>query len=138
MPAGPGGIKPADLIRVERQTVRLSCWQVSRGIRENAVDMDLSDDASFLRLIIEKPFGMDLESSEELAEELNDLFPEKQIYRIDHYLGKELMQVHPITASQHGRLRSSKPHQCVSAVQAVAAQEHTLAYMDTAFPTQLL
>ena len=68
-------------------------WQVSRGIRENAVDMDLSDGDSFLRLIIEKPFGMDLESSEELAEELNDLFPEKQIYRIDHYLGKELMQV---------------------------------------------
>ena len=95
MPAGPGNTGP--LVQQEmvlEQTVRPFCLQVSRGIRENAVDMDLSDDASFLRLIIEKPFGMDLESSEELAEELNDLFPEKQIYRIDHYLGKELMQVH--------------------------------------------
>lgn len=35
---------------------------------------------------------MDLESSEDLAEDLNRLFPEEQLYRIDHYLGKELMQ----------------------------------------------
>ena len=47
---------------------------------------------SWLRLIVEKPFGMDLESSEELAEALGGLFPEEQLYRIDHYLGKELMQ----------------------------------------------
>lgn len=42
--------------------------------------------------MVEKPFGMDLESSEELAEKLGALFPEEQLYRIDHYLGKELMQ----------------------------------------------
>ncbi len=46
----------------------------------------------WLRLVVEKPFGMDLESSEELAEKLGALFPEEQLYRIDHYLGKELMQ----------------------------------------------
>ena len=45
------------------------------------------------RIVIEKPFGKDLGSSEGLADELNDLFPEEQLYRIDHYLGKELMQV---------------------------------------------
>ena len=55
--------------------------------------MDCEQKGSYLRVIIEKPFGMDLESSEKLAQELNDLFPERQIYRIDHYLGKELMQV---------------------------------------------
>ncbi len=47
---------------------------------------------AWLRLIVEKPFGMDLASSEELAERLGALFPEEQLYRIDHYLGKELMQ----------------------------------------------
>lgn len=36
---------------------------------------------------------MDLESSEELASQLGELFPEEELYRIDHYLGKELSQV---------------------------------------------
>ncbi len=51
-----------------------------------------SSEEGWLRLVVEKPFGMDLESSEELAGELGALFPEEQLYRIDHYLGKELMQ----------------------------------------------
>jgi hypothetical protein len=46
-----------------------------------------------VRAIVEKPFGNDLESSEELCEQLGLLFPENQLYRIDHYLGKELSQV---------------------------------------------
>lgn len=50
------------------------------------------EEGSWLRLVVEKPFGMDLESSEELADQLGALFPEEQLYRIDHYLGKELMQ----------------------------------------------
>jgi glucose-6-phosphate 1-dehydrogenase len=44
------------------------------------------------RLIIEKPFGRDLESSNVLSTELSALFKEEQIYRIDHYLGKEMVQ----------------------------------------------
>ena len=42
--------------------------------------------------MIEKPFGMNLESARELNEELQSVFNEKQIYRIDHYLGKESVQ----------------------------------------------
>lgn len=52
----------------------------------------VSQNKAWLRLIVEKPFGMDLASSEELADSLGALFPEEQLYRIDHYLGKELMQ----------------------------------------------
>jgi hypothetical protein len=48
---------------------------------------------SWVRLIVEKPFGRDLASSEALAGQLGSLFPEEQLYRIDHYLGKELAQV---------------------------------------------
>ncbi|KAG0268192.1 Glucose-6-phosphate 1-dehydrogenase [Actinomortierella ambigua] len=44
------------------------------------------------RLIVEKPFGMDLESSRVLAKELGALFTEEEIYRIDHYLGKEMVK----------------------------------------------
>uniref|UniRef100_A0A3Q1K2S0 Glucose-6-phosphate 1-dehydrogenase n=1 Tax=Anabas testudineus TaxID=64144 RepID=A0A3Q1K2S0_ANATE len=44
------------------------------------------------RVIVEKPFGHDLQSSEELSTHLSSLFTEEQIYRIDHYLGKEMVQ----------------------------------------------
>jgi glucose-6-phosphate 1-dehydrogenase len=44
------------------------------------------------RLIIEKPFGHDLESAKALNIELNSVFHENQVYRIDHYLGKEAVQ----------------------------------------------
>lgn len=41
---------------------------------------------------MEKPFGKDLESSEKLSSHLSGLFNEEEIYRIDHYLGKEMVQ----------------------------------------------
>ncbi|XP_056279693.1 LOW QUALITY PROTEIN: glucose-6-phosphate 1-dehydrogenase-like [Pseudoliparis swirei] len=44
------------------------------------------------RVVVEKPFGRDLQSSEELSAHLSSLFTEDQIYRIDHYLGKEMVQ----------------------------------------------
>lgn len=46
----------------------------------------------FDRLIIEKPFGSDYESAYELNEEIRAAFPEQDIFRIDHYLGKEMIQ----------------------------------------------
>lgn len=44
------------------------------------------------RLIIEKPFGKDLSTARQLNNKLLEVFPEKDIYRIDHYLGKEMIQ----------------------------------------------
>ena len=44
------------------------------------------------RLIVEKPFGRDLESARALSRELQQFFPESEVYRIDHYLGKETVQ----------------------------------------------
>ncbi len=49
-------------------------------------------DAGFNRLIIEKPFGHDFQSAKELNSEIRTSFTEDQIYRIDHYLGKEMVQ----------------------------------------------
>ena len=44
------------------------------------------------RVIVEKPFGSDLDSARQLNRELADVFNEDQVYRIDHYLGKETVQ----------------------------------------------
>jgi glucose-6-phosphate 1-dehydrogenase len=44
------------------------------------------------RLIVEKPFGRDLESARALNEQISGVFRERQIFRIDHYLGKETTQ----------------------------------------------
>lgn len=44
------------------------------------------------RIIVEKPFGKDSESSAKLSNHLSSLFREDQLYRIDHYLGKEMVQ----------------------------------------------
>lgn len=51
---------------------------------------DLSNGWS--RVVVEKPFGYDRTSSDLLAAEMAQIFDEKDIYRIDHYLGKELVQ----------------------------------------------
>jgi glucose-6-phosphate 1-dehydrogenase len=47
---------------------------------------------SWTRVVIEKPFGTDLESARELNREVHEAFDESQVYRIDHYLGKETVQ----------------------------------------------
>ncbi|WP_166820418.1 glucose-6-phosphate dehydrogenase [Thalassoroseus pseudoceratinae] len=51
-----------------------------------------ADDEQVLRVVIEKPFGHDLESAREMSTELGRLLREDQIYRIDHYLGKDTVQ----------------------------------------------
>ena len=48
--------------------------------------------AGWTRIIVEKPFGTDLQSARALQTEVEKVFDEKQVYRIDHYLGKEPVQ----------------------------------------------
>ncbi|MBT8186572.1 MAG: glucose-6-phosphate dehydrogenase [Croceitalea sp.] len=62
-------------------------------IAKNLAEVDLNDEEEgWKRLIVEKPFGYDLESAKNLNEGLQRYFKETQIYRIDHYLGKETVQ----------------------------------------------
>jgi glucose-6-phosphate 1-dehydrogenase len=49
-------------------------------------------EGKFIHVIIEKPFGTDLESAKKLNDEINAVLSEDQIFRIDHYLGKETVQ----------------------------------------------
>ncbi|MER5390193.1 glucose-6-phosphate dehydrogenase [Saccharopolyspora sp. NPDC002686] len=52
---------------------------------------DHTDDA-WRRVVIEKPFGHDLDSAQHLNRIVNEVFPEDSVFRIDHYLGKETVQ----------------------------------------------
>ncbi|HEA84415.1 MAG TPA: glucose-6-phosphate dehydrogenase [Candidatus Wildermuthbacteria bacterium] len=51
-----------------------------------------SPEEGWTRVIVEKPFGKDLKTAQELDRMLGNLFEEEQVYRIDHYLGKETVQ----------------------------------------------
>jgi glucose-6-phosphate 1-dehydrogenase len=59
-------------------------------------------ESGFRRIIFEKPFGYDLKSCRELNRSLHDLFSEEQIFRIDHYLGKETVQNLLVTRFSNG------------------------------------
>ncbi|HEY4817926.1 MAG TPA: hypothetical protein VIH67_10890, partial [Candidatus Acidoferrum sp.] len=56
------------------------------------VGLTKEEEGHWARVIVEKPFGHDLQSARQLNEELKQVLNENQIYRIDHYLGKETVQ----------------------------------------------
>ena len=64
------------------------------GILSNLRDSGLSteDGNNYARVIVEKPFGHDVETAHALNEQVAAAFDEDQVYRIDHYLGKETVQ----------------------------------------------
>ncbi len=69
--------------------------ELFRTITAQLGDAGLSerrDEDSFSRLVIEKPFGVDLDSARDLNGAVQSVFRESQVYRIDHYLGKETVQ----------------------------------------------
>ncbi|MGZ8545033.1 MAG: glucose-6-phosphate dehydrogenase, partial [Flavisolibacter sp.] len=66
--------------------------QLAPVIAEKLHKAKLTSHAERSRMVFEKPFGHDLESAKLLNARLGQLFKEGQIYRIDHYLGKETVQ----------------------------------------------
>ena len=60
--------------------------------RLGASGLAKEEKGNFRRVIIEKPFGRDLASARALNAEVSKVLAERQIYRIDHYLGKETVQ----------------------------------------------
>lgn len=61
-------------------------------IASNIKESGLGNTKGWKRLIIEKPFGRDLETARELNEKLSKSFAEEEVFRIDHYLGKGMVQ----------------------------------------------
>jgi glucose-6-phosphate 1-dehydrogenase len=64
---------------------------VSKAVEELG-QRNLHSSSGWVRLVIEKPFGKDLESARELNQKIHNYFRESQVFRIDHYLGKETVQ----------------------------------------------
>jgi glucose-6-phosphate 1-dehydrogenase len=94
--AGPGGL--ADRVRTARAELgpgsRVLHYlsvppKAARGVVRELGEAGLSDDA---RVVMEKPFGTDLASARELNAAVHEVFGEEQVFRIDHFLGKEAAQ----------------------------------------------
>ncbi|MCY7291629.1 MAG: glucose-6-phosphate dehydrogenase [Ferruginibacter sp.] len=66
--------------------------QFFEAIADGLRDAGLHEDCDHARVVIEKPFGTDLKSAKALNEKLLSIFQESQLFRIDHYLGKETVQ----------------------------------------------
>ena len=79
-------------------------------------------DSQWRRIIIEKPFGRDLESARELNKTLHQSFEEKQIYRIDHYLGKETVQNMMAYRFGNGTVEPIWNHRYIDNVQITVAE----------------
>lgn len=60
--------------------------------RLGAAGLGPNGQGGWRRIIIEKPFGHDLKSAQELNDRIHKVFPEADVFRIDHYLGKETVQ----------------------------------------------
>ena len=89
--AESGGL--AEVKRRCKEPARLVYLAVAPSVFASTV-RDLSEQGLVqgTRLIVEKPFGRDLESSRELERITHEVFDESQVFRIDHYLGKETVQ----------------------------------------------
>lgn len=74
------------------------------------------------RLVIEKPFGRDLDSACELNGNISKAFPEDDIYRIDHYLGKEMVQDIPNIRANNPKLEQALNDKYVSNIQVTLAE----------------
>lgn len=66
--------------------------EIVRQLGKAGLNKPMDDGRGWVRIIIEKPFGRDLISAKRLNREVDQVFDEEQVYRIDHYLGKETVQ----------------------------------------------
>ena len=82
----------------------------------------LDEAEGFRRVVIEKPFGSDLASAEMLNASLLRVMSEKQIYRIDHYLGKETVQNILVSRFSNGLFESFWNNHYIDHVQITAAE----------------
>jgi glucose-6-phosphate 1-dehydrogenase len=92
--------------------------------------------SGWVRAVVEKPFGHDLESGQKLNRGLLSVFPEKQIYRIDHYLGKETVQNIFVLRFANGIFEPLWNHRYVDHVQISVAESvgvgHRAAFYESA------
>ncbi len=100
------------------------------------IGLTREENGRWARVVVEKPFGHDLESAIQLNKELKQSLDEKQIYRIDHYLGKETVQNVLVFRFANSIIEPLWNRTYIDHVQITAAEsvgvEHRGAYYETA------
>ncbi|MFS0728103.1 glucose-6-phosphate dehydrogenase [Paenibacillus sp. 1P07SE] len=103
-------------------------------IAENIKASGLGSDCGWKRLVIEKPFGYDLASARALNAKLSESFAEDEIYRIDHYLGKPMVQKLEVLQQNNPVLQALWTNRYIANVQITASEtvgvEQRAAYYD--------
>ncbi len=92
---------------------------IPRFLHENGLSRS---NKYFRRLIVEKPFGTNLETARELNIQLLNYFDEDQIYRIDHYLGKETVQNMLVTRFSNGIFEPLWNHNYIDRVEITSSE----------------
>src|SRR5699024_11416667 len=92
---------------------------IANHVKENG----LKDGAGWSRLVIEKPFGHNLETAKELNSEIRAAFSEEQIYRIDHYLGKEMVQNIEVIRFANGIFEHLWNNRFISNIQVTSSED---------------
>ncbi|MDR0899702.1 MAG: glucose-6-phosphate dehydrogenase [Lactobacillaceae bacterium] len=83
----------------------------------------LMSETGYNRLMVEKPFGVDLQSAEELQSQLTSGFEDNQLFRIDHYLGKEMVQNIPALRFGNPILESAWSKDFIKNIQVTLSEE---------------
>ncbi|MBO0600738.1 glucose-6-phosphate dehydrogenase [Sporosarcina sp. E16_3] len=91
-------------------------------ITSNLYASGISQTQGWKRIIVEKPFGSDLKSAQQLNDTLSKAFCEKEIYRIDHYLGKPMVQNLETLVLANPVLESLLDHKQIANVQITASE----------------
>ena len=89
----------------------------------NAAGLVREENGHWRRVIIEKPFGHDIESARTLNREIRKILSESQIYRIDHYLGKETVQNIMVFRFANGIFEPIWNHRYIDHVQITVAED---------------
>lgn len=95
---------------------------VSERLREAGLTQQ-EEGGGWRRVVFEKPFGHDLESAQELNQQLSRTLSEDQIYRIDHYLGKETVQNILVFRFANGIFEPLWNHRYIDHVQITVAED---------------
>lgn len=91
-------------------------------ITSNLYTSGVSQTKGWKRLIVEKPFGSDLASAQQLNKKLSKTFSEEEIYRIDHYLGKPMVQNLETLVLANPALESLLNHNQIANIQITASE----------------
>lgn len=96
--------------------------QFSRPIVERLGDVGFAQDPT-TKLLLEKPFGTDLVSARELVAETRQAFSERQLYRIDHYLAKEMAQNLIIFRGSNALFRRTWNREFIERIEIIASEK---------------